>query len=333
MKKFLINIIVVILLFLMGLLGIYSSLDPFKVVKNYENYSDSLFIINRDFVSTETYLKNYKKEQYNSFILGSSRAMGFDPEDWAKKIKTDSDVIPFSFSAFEETIEGIYQKLVFLNEKKADINNVLILLCRDVSFEDLNEKGSIVLTKHPATSSNSYMGFHYFYFKNFINPEFMKRYLDYRILGKYKPYMRGYFETKKMEINPINNHLKFPADELEFQTDSLQFVNNRKKTFEYSPTIGVDTANRIKEKHKRCLQQIKKILIANNANFKVVLSPLYEKIKWHQEDMLFLRTLFQENLYDFSGSNNITNNVFNYYESSHYRPSAGNVITSLIYEY
>ena len=82
-------------------------MDPFKIIKTYDNYSNNLKVIpNRDFISTEVYLKNRKIYHYNSFIFGSSRTMAYKTNDWRKYI--DSTSRPFLFDASGESLFGIY---------------------------------------------------------------------------------------------------------------------------------------------------------------------------------------------------------------------------------
>ncbi len=80
------------------------------------------------------------------------------------------------------------------------------------------------------------------------------------------------------------------------------------------------------------LKEIKRILKKNNTNYKVVLTPLYEQIKYNPTDLIFLKNLFGSNLYDFSGKNSYTENQTNYYESSHFKPVIGDSILAIIYK-
>ena len=58
------------LLPLLLLLAGYIYYDPFKILKPYKDYSYPYVIPNRDYVSTEVFLKNEKQQDYNSFIFG-----------------------------------------------------------------------------------------------------------------------------------------------------------------------------------------------------------------------------------------------------------------------
>jgi hypothetical protein len=72
-------------------------------------------------------------------------------------------------------------------------------------------------------------------------------------------------------------------------------------------------------------------LKTENVNYKIILSPLFEQLKWHPNDFNLLKNLFGSNLVDYSGINYFTNNKLNYYESSHFRPIVGNEILQQMY--
>ena len=59
---------------------------------------------------------------------------------------------------------------------------------------------------------------------------------------------------------------------------------------------------------------------------------MYDQKKLNIEDLSILNALFgKENVFDFSGINQITNNLYNYYETSHYRPHVAKKIIDEIY--
>jgi len=330
--KFLLNTSIVLFVFFGLLISIYIYLDPFKVVKEYDNYSDSLFIVNKDYVCTETFLKNYNRYHYNSFIFGSSRTMGFNPEVWAVALRKQGqkDVNPLTFDAFEENIVGIYNKLLLVKER-VKIKNVLIILCRDKSFDSRKPDQGLIIFKHPQTSTNTYLDMHLFYFRNFINPDFFRRYMEYKLFGLYKPYMRGFFSEKKININPQTNFLEFETNENWYGKDSLEFLAIMKAEFEKRSKVKIDSISRIKAEHKIILNNIARLLKSDNIQYKIVLSPLFEQQNWNLNDLKFLKNTFGSNLYDYSGINEFTNNKLNYYESSHFRPVVGDKILKQIY--
>jgi hypothetical protein len=51
-------------------------------------------------------------------------------------------------------------------------------------------------------------------------------------------------------------------------------------------------------------------------------------------DLRYLTNLFgKENVYDFSGINEYTESIYNYYENSHYRPYVADEIMKKLYEH
>ena len=78
-------------------------------------------------------------------------------------------------------------------------------------------------------------------------------------------------------------------------------------------------------------KEIKNILERNKTNYKIVLSPVYDQIKFSRQDKKILKTIFGAHLYDFTGANFITNDIINWYETSHYRPNIADTILNIIY--
>jgi len=61
----------------------YFVFDPFKVLRPHARYcDDDPVILNRDFVSTEEFLKTREPTRPTSFILGNSRSLVFHSSDW-----------------------------------------------------------------------------------------------------------------------------------------------------------------------------------------------------------------------------------------------------------
>jgi hypothetical protein len=336
MKKFLIHIIHFLLIgaipFLILFIG-YIVYDPFKVMKHYEGYSYLNLAANRDFISTEMYLKNNKKYKYNSFILGSSRTLAYRPASWTKHLSANSN--PFIFDSSRESIFGVYSKLKYLDSKRTKIDNALIILCRDVTFVNFEDEKGFVYIKDPRTSGGSNLEFQFAFLKAYLNPNYFYRFYDYSFTKHYKPYMKGYFqnylENKKNNFDTITNAIYRFDEEKELSQNPIEYYAKRKKIFYERQGETKDTIQRINAQHIFMLQEIKRILEKNHTNYKIVLSPLYEQIKFNDKDFVILKQLFNKNMYDFSGKNYFTDCAANYYENSHYRPIVGDSILNIIY--
>ncbi len=74
------------------------------------------------------------------------------------------------------------------------------------------------------------------------------------------------------------------------------------------------------DKQREMLLKIKNIFDHFNTNYRIIISPLYDQLSLENTDTNFLKTLFGNKYFDFSGINEFTNEFYNYYEESHYRP-------------
>jgi hypothetical protein len=334
MKLFLKNVLKFSLIGLIPLLILtlgYLYYDPFKVVKSYNDYSHSAVVLNRDFTSTEMFLKNQAKEKYNSFVFGSSRTLAFRPHPWAKYLPNQAK--PFIFEAAGESIYGIYTKLKYLDAKKVQIDNALLIICRDHSFaNDANHSGHLYI-KHPITSGESNFDFHWLFYKAYLNPRFLFCFHIFTFTNNYKPYMDGCidYKNKKVRINSQTNEATNVYYEDELAKNEDTYYAKRETMFYKRSGEKIDSVDRINKKHLFMLGEIKKILAKNKTNYKVVLTPLYEQVKFSKNDFKILKATFGTNLYDFTGKNKFTENKRNYYETSHFRPNVGDSIFKIIY--
>jgi len=328
-KAFLIFISFPILYFIVLTIG-YLYFDPFKVLYKYENYTSDGLALNRDFVSTEVFIKNKNKYNYNSFIFGSSRTIAFRPSSWKKYLKPNDHV--FMFDASSENIYGIYNKIKFLDSTRIKIDNALIIICRGTTFTPLVNNKSVLFIKHPKTSGESSTEFYTVMFKGyFSNPMFLFNYYCYKISGSYKPFMNGYIAKDKSTLNPITNETNLVDWDNELRKDPESYYIKQAHHFYTRAGERTDSINNITEDQKIILNKIEKILKKNNTKYKLVISPLYEQVKFSKQDINILTSIFGKNIYDFSGKNKFTDSYLNYYESSHYRPFVGNSIMKSIY--
>jgi hypothetical protein len=84
-------------------------------------------------------------------------------------------------------------------------------------------------------------------------------------------------------------------------------------------------AHSIKEKQisqteAKTLLMIRKILINHNTRYYIVITPLYDQLKFNDSDLELLTGIFGRHIYDFSGINEITNNEYNFLDGLHFRP-------------
>jgi len=307
----------------------YFYFDPFKVIRSYNDYSYTSIITNRDYISTTMFVKNNKKYGYNSFVFGSSRALAFTPNSWLRYLSADDK--PFMFDASGESIYGIDTKLKYLNSVHATIKNVLIVLCKDVSFRNSKNHEGHLFIKHPLTSGESELNFHAEFLKAYLNPKFLFNFYSYQILGEYKPFMADYIENRKLVMDTITNEVTIIDQEAEISQDPDAYYLKRKELFYERKGEQTDSVQRINHSQLIMLEEIKGILEENKTNYRVVISPLYDQVKFSPDDMRILKNVFGVHLFDFSGKNKFTDSITNYFETSHYRPAVGDSILKIIY--
>jgi len=148
MKKFLINLIrfaIVPLLIVIIWTFVYISIDPFKVIWHYdrfvENNAKAYIVLNQDYVSTKTFDNNYKKYLYNSFIFGNSRSIFYQISDWKSHIGQKNS--GFHFDASGEALYALHKKILYIDSKKANIDNVLLVLDNELLKKDKPNNGPL----------------------------------------------------------------------------------------------------------------------------------------------------------------------------------------------
>jgi hypothetical protein len=318
------------------LLLLYVILDPFKVIRKYDSYYKSgeaqVVTLNRDYVSTATFDHYYPLYQYNSFILGNSRSIFYEITDWKNHIKSNSNC--FHFDASGESLYGIYKKVKYLDNKNADINNVLLI----IDYETLNQitprYDYITVISPQLENDTNIRSFHWAFIKAFLTPKFMIAYLDYKISGKIKPYMKREYllDDRPANYELKTNELSFPYFEQLIEKGDY-YTPERMKVFYERETVQIYSPKIIFDEQKQMLQEINDVLRKHKTGFKIVVNPLYNQIKLNESDLTYLYSLFgKENVFDFSGINEITNNFLNYYEASHYRPHVARQIMDSIYQ-
>lgn len=328
MKRFLISIGLFCLPFLILLIP-YFIMDPFKVVHHYDSFyknaTCSVVDLNKDYVSTSTFHNLYEQEDYDSYILGNSRSIFYEVADWQTHIGQDAK--PFHFDARSETLYGIYKKLVYV-ETKTPIKNVLITLDYMTLNETKSRKTHLFYISPILENYKNFIGFHVASIRAFYKPEFFIPYIKYKTTGVISiPLNKDlvYYEQSCNEIKMTTAENKI-AKEIFYTPEKVTTIFKRK---DYADSVSVPV---IKETQYELLSKIKEVFDRQYTNYKIIINPLYDQIKLNPKDIEILSTIFDNNVYDFSGKNRITDDYHNYYEASHYRPHVAAEIMRIIYE-
>lgn len=307
----------------------YFVFDPFHVLRNYQHYgSNYLKTFNRNRLSTQTYLNYKDRENFDSFIFGSSRASAFRTQDWAKYLDGGK---PFHFDAFNDNISGISGKIAYIDQNGSNLKNALIIIDGDTFSEQYDDSESIVHHKDYRWTEEWPISYHTRFFKAYFKKKYFLSYLDLKIFNTYRPaYMDEFFKFKYYYTTPENDFL-FPENIENIQKDSLQYYKDP-EFYNRNPNPPL-MDRQIKTHHLADLRKIDSLFTAHKTDYKIILGPSFDQREYNPIDLDILSIFFgKKNIYNFTGKNFITNDISNYYEISHYKPVAGQKILKEIYK-
>jgi len=318
MKSFIRKLVCFIGIPFLLLVGIYVISDPFKTIKSF-NLSE-FSIVNRDFLSTELYLKNEQTQKYNSFIFGSSRGCGLNTYKWKSYLPKGSN--QFLFQAWSETVTGIYQKVSYLDNKEVPIKNAIILLDIPSSFGETQEPKTALGLKHYKLSGKSKLYFQTILFYSYLKPsEIFKSTKEIFI----KPNYEIGFDTISNDWNKSNK------ENWEYEPKQDKTLNKTK--FGKRPDHEVISKELINLEFESLLKKIEFILQKQRTNYKIIITPAYDQLRINKNDLSTLKEIFgKQNVYDYSGKNILTEDKYNFMDINHFDAIVGWKILENIYE-
>ena len=215
------------------------------------------------------------------------------------------------------------------------ISHALIVLDFSILSHLEEIKGHLTIS-HPVLSHKSWIPFQLEFFKSFLNRYFLIAYFDYKLSNHINDYMtEGYLlSDNKSVVTEKYNEEKYTYFENIIKKDPSKFYTNKKMLKFYKrDSVQKFSLKVIYESQYKMLKEISEILKKNKTEIKVIISPLYDQLKFDKSDYEILCDIFgKQNVFDFSGINFITNDYHNYYENSHYRPHVADYIMKEIYK-
>ncbi len=293
-------------------------LDPFMIFHPYQNYyREEWFTLNRDFVSTERYLKTWRTSQYDSFIFGNSRSLAFLARDWQPFISENAR--PFHFDAFNESLFGILRKVQLIHGSGQPIRHALILLDSETLEQTKNHPNPMYI-KHPSISGESWGAFYLTFLRSYFSDFFYLKYWGLKIFGP-SSVAQDFFVRKHSAYFENTNDLyqKNLEDRIDREGDEYykyKRIDSSKRSF----LMHLCSTPQIKEPQLKMLREIAEIFKIQGTNYKIIINPLFNQVPLPHEDLSALRSLFgRENIYDYSGVNRFTSDIHNYYDLYHFR--------------
>lgn len=325
-KKFLCRALLFFSPFLLIIVS-YFFFDPFKVLYDYTDYYEDYFVEpNRDYVSTEIFLRNREIHTYNAFIFGNSCALAFRTGEWQKHVH--APISPFHFDAYLETLYGIWAKVNLIDESDGTINHALIVVDQSV-FGFVDDLPFHLFTKHPRYGGKSTLKFHLIFFKAYFSGRFFIGYMDYRLFRKPRSYMKG-LDFKRKRNAAVSNDFFLVSEDTDLSKDPSTYYSEKK--FPVRSGEFKTSPSHIDDMKAALLKEIKVIFDKHQSDYKIIINPLYDQISFNTKDLKILEDVFgQDNVYDFSGINPITQSKNNFYDTVHYKPNVGEKIYRQMY--
>lgn len=332
MKRFLKKI----LLFVspvVAVVGIYIILDPFMVVHHHSPFFERECYVginpNVGYVSTMTYIENLPEQDYDSFIFGNSRSVHFLIDDWQQHI--DPAARCFHFNADGESLYGMLKKIELIDSLGGKLSNALLIVDNTLLGKAKNNEGHLFAIPPALEGGRGKTRFQWQYIKAFLTPRFTVAYADYAITGKIKDYMRaGFFVSDEyITYDYRRNELKETGFEREIAAGTF-YTPTRKAYFTDFP--GTVAKPSIGAQQAQMLTEIATLLHEHHTNYKVIVCPIFNKIKLNPADLAFLQATFGiDAVYDFSGVNSYTADYRGYYDAYHPRPTITRQIINQVY--
>jgi hypothetical protein len=310
-----------------ALVILYIFIDPFHVIGKLESPDDLHW--NRDVISSRIFIRNNPTQHFKSFIFGNSRSLAFLTRDWAPYIH---DRNAFHFDAFKESLFGIYTKIKYIDSNGNDLKNALII-CDPTIFTATEDKTFAYIKDYKITGTSP-LAFHFEFLKSFYTDFFFIRYIDYLLFKTYRPYMKDYIPGKREYFSydeTSNDPHYLNADMQEITADSLNYY--KRSIFYKRKDESVISTQRLNTRDIYMLKEIKGIFNKHQTKYKIVIGPSYDMEYFNPVDLGLLHQIFgNNNVYDFSGKNSITNQIGNYYDYSHYKIYVGERILRAVYK-
>lgn len=329
MKRFVLTILLFIAIPLILLVGVYVWTDPFRCLHAFD--INDIDITNREYLSTELFLRNDPTYHYNSFIFSSSRGGGMNTYQWKEHLPEGSR--PYLFQAWSETVTGIELKLEYLSEHHIPVNNALILLDIPGSFKDEQLPHEALSLKHYIFTGQSKFGYNAVQFWNFIQkPSLWHQSVQKRLRGV-RIACESDTITNDWDATNRDNYSELPPQ------DSLKNCSEiGRKTFlekvEHASHEVEVSKPLISGQLETRLRHIRAILENNHTDYHIIITPApcYTNPTINPKDLLVLQDVFgAERVHNYSGRNEMTEDYNNFSDPEHFGLRVGWLIIEDIY--
>lgn len=285
-------------------------IDPYNVF-GITNFNKRNFPPNTRYLKIE-YLA--KKNEYNAFILGNSRAYFYNVKS-ANQLSNNTYNY-YNMAVVRETVKGLRRRVEWLVANKK-VKNLILALDYDLVLTKINPL-ELLVQDHPKVTGESWRSFYFKY--SLFQPTSLINCIKEN-LRKEEVYV---FDISTGQIQlPYNNYL--------MKKDPEKYL---KEKFIYP--IKIKETVKANENGIEEIKKIADILAKNKIDVTVIINPNnhHNSGRWESESytkwLKRIVEIFGE-VWDFSGFNSITTNDRLYYEPNHFNNYVGDLVLSRVF--
>lgn len=333
MKRFLIRIVSFVCLPIVVLLVVYLVTDPFRTLHPFSlQYFDET---NRDYLSSELFLRNDPQYHYNAFVFGSSRCCGLNTYHWKHYLPEDTR--QYLFQAWSESLTGIEQKIDYIDKNGNDIAYAIVMLDIPDSFSEEQLPKKVLSIKHYQFSGQSKWAYQAVLFGGFVLKP--SKWIS-SVADCFRPVQKAFpADTVSNDWDRQNQYVDFA---IQPQKDSLSDCTPTNKAVFLKQVEQVSDADLqvsdplINDMFLRKLNHIKEVFDKHQTDYRIVVSPAYcyTHPAINPNDLELLREVFgDDRVFDYSGKNEITEDCYNFSDPNHFGLSVGWLIIEDMYKH
>ncbi len=312
----------------------YVVFDPMKVLRWHDDMISDGFVPNKGALTAVQFEHNLKTVPYNSFILGSSLAINFLVDDWARYLPPDA--VGYHFDSSGMDLDQLEKSLEFIS-CRARLDNVLIVWdIEDWSWdidEHMAESVHFPFLTAPQLLDNpvSKLCNHWCFFSEWYSRGYLNGWICHRFIN-HRPKGLTTYPKYEFDYDPIKNEETSPAkdDSLKMLSDSFLLAH---PGLDRLPYPGLHCAGLISSDARECLRRIAGLLDASGADWRFVLVPTRKNLLPAPADDEFLRRTFGDRyVLTQPALAYLTVNPWNYFDHYHFRPEMARTVMEYVYD-
>ena len=307
----------------------FIAVDPMKVVHHYDNPLEIGVLMN-DRHYQATYLAQ-NKIPYHSFICGSSRSKMFQTRHWQHYL--GADTCCFNLGVNDESLWGILKKLQYTDQQGYAIKHCLIPIDHRL-LRDIENNDAHIFRDHPIISGETYPEYYKFFFIAFINPEFLRAYIDWSKTHTYKPAMQNFIWKERFTYDKRTGDIFYTEYDSLLRLGEDNYYVIKKDVFYPRDTtlIKQKVKEVLTDRTHGYLVELKILFDKHHTDYRFIITPNYDQIALSQSDYNTVKQIFgAQYVINYSGITAITSNLHNYYEEKHFKPFIADSLMSEAY--